>query len=293
LRRLFAAITWLSLVSALAAGSVVCSRTSPRSHPETSDLRSVLDEYLRRLPAGYGVITATDLEERIRRSTPVILDVRETKEAAAGCIPGAVNIPTRTLLKNLDKLPSKDQPITLTCGSGHRSALAMEALQLLGYRNVTSLAGGFNGWKAAGLPVAARPAPDLPAAKSPNVDNRLVSILNSYLGNLPDTWNTITPGALKDLIEISQPFQLDVREATDRTAAAHIPGSFSIPLRSLIGNLDKLPLDKNAILVLESSTGHEGSVALLALGLLGYTNSRSLAGGLAGWTKAGFPLAYD
>jgi rhodanese-related sulfurtransferase len=48
----------------------------------------------------------------------------------------------------------EDQPIMLYCGTGGRSALAAETMALLGYRNVTSMAGGIVAWAAAKLPVA-------------------------------------------------------------------------------------------------------------------------------------------
>ncbi|PYM00870.1 MAG: sulfurtransferase, partial [Verrucomicrobia bacterium] len=43
-------------------------------------------------------------------------------------------------------------PIITHCGGGGRSALAAESLQRMGYTNVKSMAGGFEAWKAAGLP---------------------------------------------------------------------------------------------------------------------------------------------
>ena len=45
-----------------------------------------------------------------------------------------------------------DEEIVLYCGGGFRSALAAEALQQMGYRNVWSMAGGWKAWLAAGLP---------------------------------------------------------------------------------------------------------------------------------------------
>jgi len=82
--------------------------------------------------------------------------VREVKEVAdSGFIAGATNIPIRTLVKNLDKLPpDKGAVIIAECGSGHRSAMVMMALSLLGYTNTRSLAGGFAAWTKAGLPTS-------------------------------------------------------------------------------------------------------------------------------------------
>ncbi len=70
-----------------------------------------------------------------------------------GFIAGAVNIPVREVLKNLDKLPALDQPIVIYCGSGHRGGMVMAALQLLGYTDVKNLGGGLGAWKKAELPV--------------------------------------------------------------------------------------------------------------------------------------------
>jgi rhodanese-related sulfurtransferase len=51
-----------------------------------------------------------------------------------------------------EKVPDLDQRIICYCGGGSRSALVVESLQKMGYRNVRSMTGGFRAWKAAGLP---------------------------------------------------------------------------------------------------------------------------------------------
>ena len=98
---------------------------------------------------------------------PFLLDVREPKElTTSGYIDGMVNIPMRTLVDNLDKLPTNlDSPIIVYCAIGHRGAMGMVTLRLLGYTNVSSIFGGFNGWKTAKLPIV-EPAPATATATS-------------------------------------------------------------------------------------------------------------------------------
>lgn len=84
----------------------------------------------------------------------LLIDTREPAEWAAGHISGAVPVPRGILEGKIEQLaPDVDQPIVLYCASGGRSALAAESLQRMGYRNVLSLAGGFNAWHEAGHPV--------------------------------------------------------------------------------------------------------------------------------------------
>lgn len=86
-----------------------------------------------------------------------VLDVREPSEFAAGCLPGAVNIPRGVLEFKIDGHPAfqnqRDSEILVYCQTGGRSALAVEALQKLGYGKAVSLAGGFKSWQETGQPV--------------------------------------------------------------------------------------------------------------------------------------------
>jgi len=82
-----------------------------------------------------------------------LVDVREDDEWRAGHIPGAIHIGKGVIERDIEtKLPAKTDEIILYCGGGFRSALAADALQQMGYTNVSSMDGGMRGWRDAKLP---------------------------------------------------------------------------------------------------------------------------------------------
>lgn len=117
------------------------------------DLHSVVDKFLSGIPDKYYTVgTVEALKDMLAAGNVVLVDVREPNEYAEGHIPGAVNIPIRTLAKNLDKLP-KDKPVVVYCRTGHRAGMATAALQLLGYSSVRNFTPAIMGWQKAGEPI--------------------------------------------------------------------------------------------------------------------------------------------
>ena len=83
----------------------------------------------------------------------IIVDVREDNEWARGHIPGAVHLGKGVIERDIEKaIPDKETPLVLYCGGGFRSALAADNIQKMGYRNVTSMDGGWRGWTESGFP---------------------------------------------------------------------------------------------------------------------------------------------
>ena len=96
---------------------------------------------------------ALEEAEAAIRAADLLLDVREADEFHAGHIPGAINIPRGVLefkLSNDPALCASELSIVLYCKTSGRAALAACSLQAMGYRQVQSLAGGFDAWSAAG-----------------------------------------------------------------------------------------------------------------------------------------------
>lgn len=86
----------------------------------------------------------------------LLIDIREDTERTAGTAANAVGLSRSFLELRIEQMQAdREHPIMLMCAHGQRSLLAAEALQRMGYRQVSSVAGGFEQWKAQGLPVTA------------------------------------------------------------------------------------------------------------------------------------------
>lgn len=89
----------------------------------------------------------------LHKQGAVLLDVREADEVANGSPKGALRMGRGFLeLRIEDAVPDQDRQVLVMCAGGVRSLFAAETLRQLGYRNVKSVAGGFNRWKNNGLP---------------------------------------------------------------------------------------------------------------------------------------------
>ena len=100
-------------------------------------------------------IALQDAEEAIRQAD-VLIDVREADEFAAGHLPGAVLVPSGLLEFKLSGTPAfsgRYLKVVLYCKTSGRAALAAQSMQSMGYLNVSSVAGGYDAWVAAGKPV--------------------------------------------------------------------------------------------------------------------------------------------
>jgi rhodanese-related sulfurtransferase len=103
-------------------------------------------------------VRETDIDEVRRRFEQrdgvLLIDVREDEEWQKGHIPGAIHIGKGVIERDVEKqIPDPNAEIVLYCGGGYRSVLAADALQRMGYTNVTSMMGGYRGWVAGGNPV--------------------------------------------------------------------------------------------------------------------------------------------
>jgi rhodanese-related sulfurtransferase len=99
-------------------------------------------------------LSPAEVQQKLKNGeTPILLDVRESNEYRDGHLAGALSLPRGFLeLRVEDAVPDHDAPIVAYCAGGTRSLVAGRTLKEMGYTNVASMSGGFNGWKNAGLP---------------------------------------------------------------------------------------------------------------------------------------------
>lgn len=97
-----------------------------------------------------------DLDEKLdSNSKPLIVDIREKDEYLAMHIENSILAPRGILESCCDydydeTIPelaaARDKEIVVVCRSGNRSVLAVLTMQLMGYKNITSLKTGLKGW---------------------------------------------------------------------------------------------------------------------------------------------------
>ena len=98
-----------------------------------------------------------EILDQLAATKALLIDVREPDEYRQGHIAGALNIPRGMLefkISNEPSLQDTARPLIVYCKTSGRAALAVVALQTMGFQNVQSLAGGFDAWVANNHPVA-------------------------------------------------------------------------------------------------------------------------------------------
>ncbi len=97
-------------------------------------------------------LDSKQLHDVLGRKQVQVVDVRAPDEWARGHVPGALHIPLASLPERVGELDTS-VPIVLHCKGGGRSSIATSFLQAQGVSSVSNLAGGYEGWVAAGFEV--------------------------------------------------------------------------------------------------------------------------------------------
>ncbi|MEB8341849.1 rhodanese-like domain-containing protein [Streptomyces endophyticus] len=121
-----------------------------------------IDELLERVRSGLDRVEARAAFDAASRGEALLVDIRyaELRERD-GLIPGALVVERNELEWRLDPRGSHraaeatghDLRVVVVCNEGYASSLAAASLHQLGLHRATDLVGGFQAWRAAGLPV--------------------------------------------------------------------------------------------------------------------------------------------
>ncbi|MGP4013255.1 rhodanese-like domain-containing protein [Streptomyces sp. 4N124] len=128
----------------------------------TSERPVGIDELLEQVRESYDRIEPQDAYDAVQAGEALLVDIRYSAlRERDGLIPGALVVERNELEWRLDpqgshrapEATSHDLRVVVVCNEGYASSLAVASLHQLGLRRATDLVGGFQAWKAAGLPV--------------------------------------------------------------------------------------------------------------------------------------------
>ncbi|MFH8716959.1 rhodanese-like domain-containing protein [Streptomyces zaomyceticus] len=121
-----------------------------------------IDDLLEQIRSGLDRIGPRAAYEAYEAGDALLVDTRYAAlRERDGLIPGALVVERNELEWRLDPLgshraaeaDSHDLRVVVLCNEGYASSLSAESLRRLGLHRATDLIGGFQAWKAAGLPV--------------------------------------------------------------------------------------------------------------------------------------------
>jgi rhodanese-related sulfurtransferase len=124
-------------------------------------MRRTIDELLGEAREGLRRVGPEEARAAVEEGA-LIIDVRsESQRAADGAVPGAIYHPRNVLEWRCDpdsgardpRVGGLDRQLIVMCNEGYASSFAAASLQAIGFERATDLDGGFQAWKAAGLPV--------------------------------------------------------------------------------------------------------------------------------------------
>ena len=123
--------------------------------------RKTIDELLAQSREGLARVEPHEARDAIGDGA-LMIDIRsESQRAADGIVPDAIWFARNVLEWRCDpsceayddRVGGIGRHVIVMCDAGYQSSLAAATLQQLGFRGATDLVGGFQAWRAAGLPV--------------------------------------------------------------------------------------------------------------------------------------------
>jgi rhodanese-related sulfurtransferase len=127
-----------------------------------ADQRTTIDDLLAGARHRIDRLEPARAANSIEHEGALLVDIRsESQRERDGVVPGALYHPRNVLEWRMDPASGHDDPtvggldrrVIVMCDEGYQSSLAAATLRDLGFRRAADLDGGFQAWRAAGLPV--------------------------------------------------------------------------------------------------------------------------------------------
>jgi hydroxyacylglutathione hydrolase len=224
------------------------------SHMEKVNLEGGLP--LAKAPKEIKILQPNAFQEQ--KDSGLVIDTRDPEAYAGGHIPNSFSIWAEGLSVFGGWVATHQTAVYLVLSDISELESIVYALARIGIDKVEGvLAGGFEAWRNAGLPVAASGA--------------------------------TTPKALEH--NLGKVHVLDVREDTEFEDEGHIRQAVHLYVGYLEDHLKALepPLKKDDPIVVTCSVGHRASLAASILRRKGFTHVDNLLGGMTAWEKMGLP----
>lgn len=226
----------------------------------------------------YKIVSAAQLIEQSKKKIPwFIIDLRsdsvykaislQEKKNAMGRLQPAENILYSHLEGNLSKIP-QDKPVLLIDEFGGESPLAAELLMNIGYKDVSVLLNGMDGWMQYNI-------------------NEKPS--NPFKWKAPQEYTIISGSEFDNMMNTNKPYIIDVRPAEHFTNASknswenigHVQNAVNIPIERFSQPDAPLPASKDELVVLYTFNDQNNVYeAARKLKNKGYKNVYVLYGGI-------------
>ena len=189
----------------------------------------------------------------------LLIDLRPHAEFAAGYIPGSINLmfSRKSLPERVATAIPQGPPILLLSREATEAEIAAEALQEVNRNPLQGIvAGGIDGWRAAGFPIATLSQVDIASLRER---------LNARQDNLL-------------LIDVREPFEWEL---------GYIEGSLLIALGEIWQRAEELDPRREIILICEE--GIRSSTGASILLHRGFPQAANVPGGIGDWFNANYP----
>jgi rhodanese-related sulfurtransferase len=201
-----------------------------------------------------------------------IIDVRSESEYASGHIAGSLSVPGGQAVQRADDfIAVRNGRIVFVSNHSARAVMAAHWYSLMGFRDVSVLRGGIDGWTDNGRTLERGAVLNEPLGYEQAI--RLVRLTKPAESELvtQDTGTTI----------------LDVGGSSDYKAA-HLPGAKWLSRGWMELKLPHYLPEKRRPILMTCPDGRQSTLAARTLASLGYSNVSVLAGGVQAWRAAGY-----